>query len=162
MKSLFIIPLVLMSLVSSPSWALSEDDLVIRAGLYYEKFSATPFTGELDEGLVRGSIKNGKMEGSYEDYFKNGQLFMKGSFKNGKEEGYWEFYMNNGQSISKGSFKNGKEEGYWEYYRANEQLSAKGTLKNGKKEGYWESYNEDGSVNTKYNGTYKNGVKVGD
>ena len=68
MKSLFIIPLVLMSLVSSSSWALSEDDLVERAGLWYEEFSSTPFTGEVD-GLYRGSFKNGKKEGSWEFYF---------------------------------------------------------------------------------------------
>ncbi len=64
MRTLFIIPLVLMSLVSFPSWGVASEDLVIRAGLYYEKFTATPFTGELDEGLQRGSIKNVKREGS--------------------------------------------------------------------------------------------------
>ena len=51
MRTLFIIPLVLMSLVSFPSWGETMDDLVIRAGLYYEKFTATPFTGKVDEGL---------------------------------------------------------------------------------------------------------------
>ena len=83
MKSLFIIPLVLMSLVSSPSWALGMDDLITRAGLYYEKFTATPFTGEVDEGLITGSIKNVKREGSWEGYWANGQLMRKGNYKNG-------------------------------------------------------------------------------
>ena len=83
MRTLFIIPLVLMSLVSFPSWALSMNDLVFRAGLYYEKFNATPFTGEVDEGLLRGSFKNGKREGSWESYWANGQLHYKGAYKNG-------------------------------------------------------------------------------
>ena len=111
MKSLFIISLVLMSLVSSSSWALSEDDLVERAGLYYEKFTATPFTGKVDEGLKRGSIKNGRMEGSWEFYFTNGQLFMKGSFKNGEYEGYWEYYDENGtvDEYFSGTYKNGEK-----------------------------------------------------
>jgi len=92
MKSLLIIPLVLMSLVSSPSWALSMNDLVRRAGLYYEKFTATPFTGEVDEGQEKGSFKNGKREGSWEHYWDNGQLFSMGDYKNGKREGFWVYY----------------------------------------------------------------------
>ena len=48
MRTLFIIPLVLMSLISSPSWGLDVGDLVIRDGLYYKKFSDVPFTGEVD------------------------------------------------------------------------------------------------------------------
>ena len=66
MRTLFIIPLVLMSLVSFPSWGLDIDDLVMRAGLYYKKFTATPFTGEVDEGLYRGSFTHGMREGSWE------------------------------------------------------------------------------------------------
>tara|TARA_B110000971_G_scaffold141032_1_gene144178 strand:+ start:1594 stop:2010 length:417 start_codon:yes stop_codon:yes gene_type:complete len=136
MKSLFIIPLVLMSLVSSPSWALSIDDLVIRAGLYYEKFTATPFTGELDEGQHRGSIKNGKKEGS------------------------WVIYHDNGQLQSKGNYKNGDRVGFREEYWPNGQLHAKGNHENGRQEGYWEWYNEDGTVIKWLAGTYKNGMKV--
>ena len=87
MKCLFIIPLVLMSLVSSASWSLSYGDLVKRSGLFYEKFTATPFTGEVDEGQARGSIKNGKMEGYWHYYYENGQLASKGNFVNGKSNG---------------------------------------------------------------------------
>ena len=35
-----------------------------------------------------------------------------------------------------------------------------GSIKNGKREGPWVQYHEDGTVNEKYIGTYKNGVKV--
>jgi len=86
MKSLLIIPLVLMSLVSSPSWALSMDDLVWRDGFFYEKFTSTPVSGELDEGKERGSIKNGKMEGSWEYYNEDGTVFesFTGTWKNGE------------------------------------------------------------------------------
>ena len=45
-RTLFIIPLVLMSLVSFSSWGLTMYDLVVRAGLYYEKFTDVPFTGK--------------------------------------------------------------------------------------------------------------------
>ena len=65
MKSLLTISLVLMFLVSSPSWALSMDELVFPAGLWFEKFTSTLFTGEIDKGLKRGSIKNGEREDSW-------------------------------------------------------------------------------------------------
>ena len=135
MSALFIIPLVLMSLVSSPSWGETRDDLVIRAGLYYKKFTATPFTGEL-EGQWKGSIKNGKEEGFWEYYDKNGQLFRKGDFKNGKRKGSWETYYEGGQLWYKGDYKNGK------------------------REGSFESYNEDGTVDAPWTGTWKNDVKI--
>ena len=162
MKSLFIIPLVLMSLVSSPSWALSEDDLVLRAGLFYEKFTATPFTGELDEGRVRGVIKNGKMQGNFERYHDNGQLYLKGYVKNDELDGSLERYDENGQLTDKVNFKNNRKEGAAEHYYDNGQLSQKGNYKNGKMEGFWEGYNEDETVSDGQfgTGTYKNGVKV--
>mgnify|MGYP001371102655 CR=1 FL=1 len=47
------------------------DDLVRRGGLYYEKFTATPFAGVLDKGLYRGSIKEGQMGGDWEGYWDN-------------------------------------------------------------------------------------------
>jgi antitoxin component YwqK of YwqJK toxin-antitoxin module len=178
MKSLFIIPLVLLSLVSSSSWALSIDDLVGNDadGLTYQKFTSTPFTGKLNEGLQRGSFKNGKKEGSWEEYRENGLLFKKGTYKNGKKEGSWEEYpLKYGVPspfgdykakyqlmTSKGDYKNGKQEGSWETYRENGQLSSKGGYKNGKQEGYWERYKRDGSVDILYSVKYKNGVKVSD
>ena len=62
MRTLFIIPLVLMSLVSFPSWGLTIDDLVEREGVYYKKFTNAPFNGKV-EGSVVGEFMNGKREG---------------------------------------------------------------------------------------------------
>ncbi len=55
MKILFIIPLVLMSVVSSPIWGLTMDVLVARDGFYYQKFNSTLFRGEV-EGIWSGSL----------------------------------------------------------------------------------------------------------
>jgi len=35
-----------------------------------------------------------------------------------------------------------------------------GAFKDGKRDGLWVSFNKDGTVNEKYTGTYKDGVKV--
>ena len=64
MRTLFIIPMVLMSLVSFPSWGLSMDDLVQRDGLWYEKFNDIPFSGKIDEGRIRATFEDGKREES--------------------------------------------------------------------------------------------------
>ena len=135
MKALLIIPSVLVSLVSFPSWGLTMDDLVKRAGRYYEKFTAVPFTGEI-EGMWKGSFRKGKREGSWESYYHRGQLLSKGDYENGREDGVWEYYHDNGQLHSKGAFKSGK------------------------KDGSWVGYNQDGIVNIDRTGTYRNSVKV--
>ena len=86
-------------------------DFVIRAGLFYEKFTATPFTGEVNEGRARGSFKNGKHEGSWEFYMINGQIWKKGDYKNGKTDGYRVHYNVEGTATvikrRTGTFKNG-------------------------------------------------------
>ena len=110
-------------------------DLVKRGGLYYKKYSNIPFTGNFT-GFLRGSFIDGKREGYWVRYWDNGQLAYKGNFKNGLEEGTWVGYWNNGQ------------------------LSYKGSYKNGNREGDWKDYNKDGTVNQKYSGTFKNGVKI--
>ena len=61
MRTLFIIPLVLMSLVSVPSWGVTIDDLLVRNELYYEKFTNVPFTGEIS-GVENGNFKKGKKD----------------------------------------------------------------------------------------------------
>ena len=84
---LFIIPLVLMSLVSFPSWGLTMDDLVQRDGLYYKKFTDVPFTGEIDEGLERGNFKKGKQEGTWVFFIGNGSRnkFLSGVYRDCKK-----------------------------------------------------------------------------
>ena len=84
MRTLFFIPLCLMSLVLFPSWGLTMDDLVMRDGLTYQKFNSTPFSGEV-EGIWSGSYKEGKREGYWVDYEKNGNFSSQfsGTYKNG-------------------------------------------------------------------------------
>ena len=64
--------------------SISSEDLVVRDGVYYEKFSEVPFSGKVT-GLRNGSIKNGKKEGAWVEYEKDGTLYRErsGTFKNG-------------------------------------------------------------------------------
>lgn len=133
MRFRFTLLLILLCL-SPKGFAASLDDLVRRENLFYKKFTDEPFTGELDKGLTRGSIKNGHFVGSHITYHDNGQLMMKGSFnKNGQMDGLWEVYHENGQLFSKGEYRNGKSEGYWESYLPDGTVMSTGTYRNGEK-----------------------------
>ena len=138
MTKITVIASVISFMISLPLNTVTSEtlgDLVERKGLYYKKYSNVPFTGTF-AGFLRGSFKDGKREGYWVRYWDNGQLAYKGNFKNGLEEGTWVGYWNTGQ------------------------LSYKGSYKNGNREGDWKDYNKDGTVNQKYSGTFKNGVKI--
>ena len=111
------------------------EDLTVREGLHYKKFTDVPFTGTVT-GRFQGKIKNGKKDGPWIEYHDNGQLWSKGTYKDGKRVGP-----------------------YVRYY-ANGQLSTKGTFKDGKLVGPWVGYNKDGTVWEKFTGTYRNGELV--
>ena len=156
MRTLFIIPLVLMSLVSFPSWGLTMDDLVKRNDLYYEKFTNVPFTGKIS-GIVSGRFERGRKHGKWLKYFKNGQLYQIDNYIDGIK-GSWEQYYDNGQLESKGSFnKNGYPDGLLEFYYKNGQLENKGSWKDGYPDGLQEYFNKNGSL--KKTETYIDGVK---
>ena len=64
MRTLFIIPLVLISLMPFPSLGLTIDDLFGRDGPFCQKSCKTPVAGEVrGERQTNGFIKNGKKEG---------------------------------------------------------------------------------------------------
>ena len=86
MRILFFIPFILMFLTSLPSWALTMSELVKSEGVYYKKFSDTPFAREV-EGRYQGKFKNGKRDGYSIQYWPDGSLFQKGNWKDGKKEG---------------------------------------------------------------------------
>ena len=168
MRTLFIMPLVLMSLVSFPSWGETIDDLVFYKGLYYKKISEDPFvvsdipfTGEI-MGNSNGSFINGEQEGLWVYYYGNGNLFKRGYYENGILHGFWEDFSENGTLLNVGNYVNGKWDGLWKRFYRNGQLQEKGLYIKDKKDGVWESFYEDGTVNKEKTGIYKNGVKVSD
>ncbi len=165
MTKLIAIATLLFSVIFlSPNVVMGEtlDDLVKRNGLYFKKFSDTPFTGKTS-GQIQGSFKNGKKVGAWVSYWFNGQLISKGNYKNGEKDGAWVgYWITNGQLMSKGNYKNGEREGAWVYYRSTGQLWQKGNYKNGEREGAWVVYHEYGTVNNKETGTFKNGLKISD
>ena len=101
MKSINTLAILLfMSFLSPPSWSESLVRGFKRDGPDYQKFTNVPFADKaIGQGQV--SIKNGviKPEGTWVDYYDNGQLFIKSNYKNGKREGAWVGYYENGQLL---------------------------------------------------------------
>ena len=134
----------LLSFIPTNSWAETYDDLYKKGGVYYKKFTDVPFTGEIIQKFERGTYKNGKLHGTYYNFDEKGRMTFRGEYKNGLGHGLMESYNTNPFDDQAG------------------HLAYKGNEKNGKKEGYWEWYNLDGSVNARFAGFYKGGVKVSD
>lgn len=180
----FTLKLFVFCLVPLECWGMSINDIVFRDGLYFQKFSDVPFTGQLDEGLIRGSIKDGKRIGQWVEFWENGQLRSKGNYKNDQFHGHWVRYHENGEldrkrnyrngvldgpSISyfdngqlgcDGSFKDGENHGEWTCYYRNGQLESKSSYINGKLDGVVVTYETDGTVAEYLSGTYKNGRRI--
>ena len=155
-------------------------------------YKGLPFNGELVEYFddektqleERRDYKDGKIDGQYEVYNKNGQLKKnvtynegeveeevtytyhengqleyKRTYKEGELDGPLESYYENGQLSGKGTYKNGDRVGTREDYYENGQLESKGTYKDGEEDGQWEYYDENGQLESK--GTYKDGKEDG-
>ena len=175
--------------ILSPNVVLGEtvkpDDLVYRNGLFYKKFTSVPFSGKVT-GVHQGSFKDGRRDGPWEDYHKDGQLWSTGIYKYGRRDRLWEYYHKNGHLYQKTHNKDGKLDGLWEEYHYNGRLEAKGhykdgrrdgpwimyhingqlwlqeNYKNGEWDGPWSAYYQDGVLSSELTGTYKDGEKVSD
>ena len=123
-------------LFCSFSIATSFDDLVERDGVYYQKSSQVPYTGQID-GIEKGLIRNGK------------------------REGLWLTFFSDGRALSKAHFKNGILNGHFESYQSNGDVRAIGNYKDGKRSGNWVTYQSSGEVWQILSGTFIDGVKVG-
>lgn len=172
MKHLLAPILLLTLLFPSLAYGLEFKDLVERDGIYYEKFTDVPFTGEV-KGISQGAFKDGKKNGSWIIYYDNGQLLSKGEFLFGMKEGLWTYYYSDGKLWQTEFVKNGKGHGLVVTYHRNGQIKNKGNMLNDQREGLWVFYNEDGKKRItprvqdgftfdEGSGTYKNGKKISD
>ena len=149
---------VCMSVLPALSWAMGLEDLVKREGLYYEKFSNTPFSGKT-EGLVQGHFNAGKKHGSWNEYYSNGQLKEVGTFHFNQKEGEWLEYDEDGflrsRSNYKNSLKHGSSESFYKGTKTSDGYYHKG-LKHGVFNTYWEP---EGTLH--FRNTYDKGRKIG-
>lgn len=117
-----------------------------------------------DSGKPREIIEvdknTGKPDGSYKEFYENGNLKVEGNFKEGKQHGSYKKYYSNGEIHIKGSYKDGELDGVRKTYYKNGELEKKEKYKAGKLHGSFKSYYENGELNVKT--SYTNDTLDGD
>ena len=119
-------------------------------------------TGNFDNGgrQLNINLKNGIIDGQYNEYYSNGNIFTSGKYVNGKKEGLWKIYTENGLLWKSYEFKNDELNGeYISYFASAGTKEVVGHYKNNKLHGIWEEYYSSG--NKKKSGKYENGAKTG-
>ncbi|TWU28542.1 toxin-antitoxin system YwqK family antitoxin [Bythopirellula polymerisocia] len=108
------------------------------------KYEDGQFRMEREEALL--SDDTVVSDGTYIEYYPDGQKFCEGKYENGVISGTWDYWHPNGQLSKSVEFKNGKPDGKIEIYRADGTLEAVQSYKNGVRHGEWISYYEDGKT----------------
>ncbi len=106
------------------------------------------------------TLRNGIIDGKYEEYYNNGSMFTSGNYVNGKKEGKWQIYTESGKLWKSYEYKNDELNGkYISYYTDSGIEAEKGIYVDGLLNGEWiENYS---SGNRKLSGTYENGKRKG-
>ena len=110
-------------------------------------------------GNVREAIKNyknGKKNGSQEDFYDNGQLQEKRNIENG-ELVLHQTFDQEGNPLIDLTYINGKKNGLQEVYFETGQLQ-RSNYKDGEPDGLWEKFDEEGNLLTI--GEYKDGELI--
>lgn len=108
---------------------------------------------------IKSTLKDGKFNGLYYSYFRNGNPHQKGEMVNDQYHGDYVEYYSTGQTLLKCQYKNGKKDGYYQKYYKNGSLNMEGWYVDDKEEQLWTSYHPDGSLldETYYIGGKPNG-----
>ncbi len=115
----------------------------------YKKSSWTSHLGRLTE---KGNLKNGKLDGVFEIYYDNGQLYTRGNYTDGIPVGLWEYFHDSGLLQRKTHYNEQGAEDYYfeENYHENGKLADTGYYKNAESDvqfdGLHKTFYENGQV----------------
>ena len=112
------------------------EDLIYKDGIFLNKSAETSVNGSIyqilaGQKVMLGLVVNGRKEGLWTFWYKNGRKKEEGTFKEGKEVGVWKRWHDNGKMKSKRTIKYGKGEGLWTWWYYNGKKESNGTFKNG-------------------------------
>ena len=105
--------------------------------------------------IVGCELKNG----TYSDFYSNGQKSFEKNFSNGVEDGKWTHWYEDGVLKIKGNYKDGHEDGKWVYFYSNGGKKLEFNFKNKKIHGTLIKWYKDG--NKEEEGTYNKGTRDG-
>lgn len=151
-KFFLLLTIFLFSLPSFSETVIRRKDLKKIDKVYYLKNSSTPFTGKISEGKDRFYYLNGKQDGKWIEFYRNGNIKSIINWKNGKLDGKYIIYENNGMKATETIYKEGKENGEYFLYYSNGNYRTKGAYSMGKPIGTWEYYDINGKLTGKGQG----------
>ena len=131
--------------------------MTIKKNGTFKKFYKHRNSGFLKE---KGSYKNGKLNGEWQDYYENGKVKTNGNYTDGIPVDQWEYFTEEGLMKRKTTFnKKGFEEGYFETFHSNGKIESRGYSKNQQYDGLWELFYHNGQISQK--GNFQDGERVG-
>ena len=151
-----LLSLFLIFLSACSESTIDRDELVERDGVFYEKFSNKPYSGNTT-GRTIGKIAEGNYEGEVLTYHENGQLESQQVVVRGVREGEFRGFDEEGNLELVTLVANGELNGEARFYEEGE-LSEVITYKNGVRHGLYENFSE---VSSYRKGRYENGIKIG-
>ncbi|MDC0935425.1 hypothetical protein OAS39_03985 [Pirellulales bacterium] len=116
------------------------------AGGEYEVAGPSPDEATQTEGARLTKTASGKSDGDVRLNYPDGSPLYSGQVVNGRREGRWRFWDRQGHLFSIQTYANGTLEGPTEYYHSNGTVQLKGTLVNGERHGTWTTYDPQGRV----------------
>lgn len=110
--------------------------------------------------LEEGKYKNGKKDGIWNTYYKDGSLYVTGRYEHGKKEGEWKVFFENGATKQTSFYTNNIEDGeFVQYHPDGKTIKMKGKIIQGRREGKFYSYFPEGKINSEVE--YKEGRRTG-
>ena len=109
--------------------------------------------------VYMGNIRNGKKEGKWVSYYHStGKKSYEQNFKDGKPDGLYTKWYKNGQKKYEVTWKDGEEDGLQTTWYENGQMRSEVNYKDGKEDGLVTQWYENGQKKSKV--TYKDGEQI--
>lgn len=144
------------------------DQLILENEVYLDRETMDPYSGPVREYFSgtenslrrKGSLVDGRWNGSYELYYENGQIKFKNTYDEGVWDGLAEEYYRDGQLRRRENYKNNALDGLAEEYFEDGQLRRRENYQEDVLSGQIELYDETGQLLEKGRGMY--GIKCGE
>jgi uncharacterized protein (TIGR02145 family) len=108
---------------------------------------------------ILAEIKNSQLDGSFEDFYSNGNKKSKGVIKDGMKQSLWSAWYENGQLLAETNFQNDLEYGFRKEWHQNGNIRFSKEYSAGIECGLTKSWYENGQMMFVQN--YKQGLKDG-
>ena len=134
--------------MSSESDPIDLSDLVVRDGLYFEKFKDKPYSGFAKHILEIENPRYRRLDFDVRKQIEDLNLTATsiGEIKIGKREGEWKYYHSSGQLLTHANYVNNQLQGVLQNYYLSGQLYERRVIDLGKLV-LWSIYNSNGSLN---------------